>query len=84
MAGYGDLNRIQDEPVRSVLKQAFDQIQILQREIAALRTAVLQKGTTIDVGGLRLTNGADATKETDVPTLRQVRDLVNQVKKATY
>lgn len=84
MPGYGSLERIADEATRTVLKQAFDQIQTLQRELAALRSAALIKASTTDAGGLRLSNLAPGTASSDAVTLNQVRALIDQVKKATY
>lgn len=84
MAGFDSLNRIQDEPTRTVLAQAFKRIQDLQREVTTLKAAALSKGTTINAAGLRVTNGAQAHDEDDLPTLGQVRLLIDQVKKATY
>ena len=84
MAGYGSLNRVEDAATHAVLKQLFDLIHSLRVDLTTLEGKAVTRGATIDAKDLRLINLQRATGATDAPTLEQVQQLVDTVKKATY
>lgn len=76
MPGFGSLNRIQDETTRTVLAQAFKQIQVVQRALTTLGEGVLTRGSPVDVEGERLIHVADPEDRTDAVNLRTLREYV--------
>ena len=84
MAGYQGLNSITDDATKGVLKALFDEINGLRTRVVALEAAALRRGSTIDLDGSRLIGGGPATRSDEIPTLAQVRMLIDDVKKATY
>lgn len=80
MAGYPHLSKIPDPATQAALKNAFDQINQLKQELITLQAQVLLKPTLtaegINIGGIRLTNVANPTSETDALNVGFARQLI--------
>lgn len=78
MSGNAYANQLPQGPARSAILNLYAEIQRLNTRIAALEAVAVTKATTIDAGGLRVSNLAPPQAGTDAATVDFVRQVAQQ------
>lgn len=77
MAGHPYLNQVKDPAAMAALRQAYDDIAELRRQLAALQAAALQNTASLNANSQRLINLGDATGDADAVNLRTAKKLID-------